>query len=600
LKIVVLHAGGLGDLVLLETFLAATRANSGTIQIALVCRADIAPISWLYAIRPSEVRTFTFNPYTWPSLDAVDLEEVRSLAAWCSGYQADAFVSAELRGTALTAVLAAASGSPRISISDAQAYVDPLGSQLTKALGYAVTASPEPFLPVAGEHELDRYARLAGVPERGRPVLRRWDAPGPPILAVFPIGAPTIKQLPHNVLIDSATRSARALGVPIALIGSILERDRLTEIAAQFPEPPEIIIGAPEDLSTVSQRIAGARAFLGIDTGLAHLAAAYGIPGAVAYGGGTWPAYAPWANGTVGVVAPIPCFGCYWDCAFGHGFCIEGINADALVHAVASLDANSPPAIVALKPYSEREENIFARSVATLRLVREDRDERSRAAVERLGELGRNQEERSLLEARMMTLEQACAERAELIERLHREIATRNAELAMLRADLASWPDVESRISGLERTCEERGELIERLNNEIQTRDAELAMLRADVASWPDVESRISGLERTCEERGELIERLNTEIQTRDAELAMLRLDLASWPAVEARLAALEQACTERGALIERLSGEAEHLRAIATERAEELERVSEEARRRAVLLERVTDALEEVTGEPG
>lgn len=264
MRAIVLHAGGTGDLVLLESYFAALRAQHDDVHLALVCRADVAPVASLYANPPSEVQAFTFNPYSWTTAGTLDLDELRALTAWCSAYRSDVFVGAELRGTALTAVLAAACGSPRIVVSDAVALADPVGARVAETLQYEPPATVEIVPPAAGEHELDRYARLAGAPARRAPRLQAWADPGVPILAVFPAGAPAIKLLPDEVVVEAATHSALALGVPIALIGAEHERERLQTLAARFGEPPEIITGAPDQLSAVARRLAGARAFLGM------------------------------------------------------------------------------------------------------------------------------------------------------------------------------------------------------------------------------------------------------------------------------------------------------------------------------------------------
>ena len=149
-----------------------------------------------------------------------------------------------------------------------------------------------------------------------------------------------------------------------------------------------MVTGAPHDLPAIAARIAGALGYVGIETGLAHLAAAYGVPGATVYGGGYWPLYAPWATRSAGVVAPIPCFGCEWDCAFERAFCIEGVDPDGVVAAfeAAFAGGSDQPAVFERDAYAPRERAIFEAAATVHRAAQRDRAARL-AAITRLRDL---------------------------------------------------------------------------------------------------------------------------------------------------------------------------------------------------------------------
>jgi ADP-heptose:LPS heptosyltransferase len=391
LRIVVLHAGGLGDLVLVETLLAALRERHPDARVELICRADVAPVVTLYARAPDAVHTFAFNPYRWAVPDERVAVQAQTLLPKLDGEPVDLFVAAELRATWLSEILAAALAPRETVIADAR---KPRPNELLILLGGlrlerngAVRRLPA----VVAEHELDRYARLAGAPLRRIPALRTTrSGPASDELMVFPFGASTIQQWSMPAMGEAALRIARSRRARIVLVGSEAQRAEAQSAADAgfFGDAPELLLGAPARLPAVAARIAAAGGYLGVDTGLVHLAAAYGVPGATVFGGGTWPSYAPWAPRSAGVVAPIPCFGCDWDCAFGRPFCIEGVDVDSVVTAFEDVcsEHGGEPLVRLLDRYTAREKTIFEAAAAVHRAAQSDRAARF-AAITRLRHL---------------------------------------------------------------------------------------------------------------------------------------------------------------------------------------------------------------------
>lgn len=384
MRIVVLHAGGLGDLILVETLLSGLRERYPTSHLTLVCHEDGAPVASLYDRGPDAVIPFAFNPYRWALPTSEVAASIGPLLHTLAGDPVDLFISAELRATLLSDVLAAA-----LSPGDA-VIADPRTTRrattdvaiLLRHLGLSVNRNVRNLPEVRNEHELDRYARLGGVERRRLPALRvaeNADASDAP-LVVFPLGTPAIKRWPLRSIADAATRISRDLSAPIALVGSDSERTELEAAVHQglFDDRTVVVTGTPAELPRVAEAIARARGYLGIDTGLAHLATAFGVPGVTVFGGGTWPAYAPWRSTSAAVVAPIPCFGCDWDCAFDRAFCIEPIDVQSVVSAfeeVAGPDRDEP-LVVQLQPYNERESAIFRAAAAVHRASASDRSAR--------------------------------------------------------------------------------------------------------------------------------------------------------------------------------------------------------------------------------
>jgi ADP-heptose:LPS heptosyltransferase len=390
MRIVVLHAGGLGDLVLVESLFAALRERHAGARLELVCRADVAPVAGLYARPPDAVLAFGFNPYRWALPDDEAALQARTLLRKLPPEPVDLFVSAELRATWLSEILAAALAPEEALIADDR---KPRPSDLLILLGKlrlernrAVSRLPA----VAGEHELDRYARLAGAPARRKPALRPPAGAPSGELVVFPLASSPINHWPLSAMGAAALRAAAPRQSTIVLVGGENNRAELEAAiaAGTFGPGAQLVTGAPADLPAVAARIAAAAGYLGIETGLVHLAAAYGVPGATVYGGGYWPVYGPWAARSVGVVAPIPCFGCEWDCAFDRAFCLEGVDVDSVVAAFedALRDDSGEPLVRTLDPYGAREHTIFATAAAVHHAAQADRGARL-TAITRLRDL---------------------------------------------------------------------------------------------------------------------------------------------------------------------------------------------------------------------
>ncbi|HEY4439450.1 MAG TPA: glycosyltransferase family 9 protein [Candidatus Elarobacter sp.] len=377
MRIVVLHAGGLGDLILVETLLAALRDRHPGARLELVCRAGPAPAVALHGSPPDEVHTFEFDPYRWAVPDEAAARDARALLPHLRGDRVALFVSAELRATWLSEILAAALAPERAIISDAELRAPSDVGILLATLGLdrnrAVDRLPAPAVP---EHELRRYARLAGETEPRLPRLRPLAGAPTTELAVFPLSATAFNRWPLSRVAESARRIAAAHGLTPVVIGSVTERALLDAAAAEgaFGPNARVAVGSRDDLAATAARIAAAAGYVGVDTGLAHLAAAYGRPGVTVYGGGYWPHHAPWGPRSAGVVAPIPCFGCGWDCAFERPFCLDGIDVTSVAETFdAAYAGEGVPVLRELTPYGAREHEIFAAASHVHRAAQRDR-----------------------------------------------------------------------------------------------------------------------------------------------------------------------------------------------------------------------------------
>ncbi|MBX7200176.1 MAG: glycosyltransferase family 9 protein [Rhodospirillaceae bacterium] len=120
---------------------------------------------------------------------------------------------------------------------------------------------------------------------------------GAPVLAVSPVAATVAKTWPAERfagVINAATApSGVCAGWRVMLFGSPADRAQVEPLVARLSQKPLRLFDEP-DLLTVHAALARCGRFLGNDSGLAHLAAAAGIPVLSLFGPTDPIRYAPW------------------------------------------------------------------------------------------------------------------------------------------------------------------------------------------------------------------------------------------------------------------------------------------------------------------
>lgn len=364
-RVVLLHMGGLGDLVLAADILAAIRAARPAAHVTLVCRAELRALAEMLPAPPGRLVGLSFDPHLWDGPSEALAAGLGTVAAALRDVRAEVLIDATLRagwfGTVVAALI-----EPRAALAcraDADPGQAPMGRLASAQLGLApkpVTAVPIP----PRRHERERYRRLieacglAPPPDadwvvpaarraEARAVLAREGLQPGAFLACCPGGAAAtrLKRWP-----EAHFRSVlAAAGMPALLLGSAADGDAIERLAAAVPAA-RLVTGEAE-LPLAAAVLAEAGAWIGNDSGLMHLAQAFAVPGVAIFGGGgRWPSYAPWARGTVGLVHPLPCFGCDWDCMLGHALCVESVPPAAAIAALRRVAASphAPPAVVAV------------------------------------------------------------------------------------------------------------------------------------------------------------------------------------------------------------------------------------------------------------
>ncbi len=429
--VVVMHPGGLGDLVLLSELIASLKTAHPEGRVTLLCREEFTSIVDCYAVPPDALVGLPFQPYDFA-------ERGDELAAL------------------LPPIMARFNGRPVTLIVDAALRPSRLSESLAAALhpGDAVRCGPGSVpqyrnIEIPGEtHERERYRMLAEAleitPVRAFPwsllgaskesavdwLRGRGLAPGK-FLVCAPFGAAStpVKRWPMESFNEALHRFFRESQWPVLLMGDSGEDEGLSRLELLlFDVPTSRFAGRPEDLPLAAAILSMAGAYLSNDSGLMHLAQAFEVPGAAIYGGGgEWPAYAPWARGSAGLCHPLPCFGCAWDCFLGHGLCVESIPVAKVCEALSEVSRapGQSPRSVIVETVSEPLLGLVADANARYREAQQDRSSRQEVIVEldraRRSWVGR---ERELLD-RLAETERAAAERLSLLEEVHVEASRR-------------------------------------------------------------------------------------------------------------------------------------------------------------------------------
>ena len=525
-QVVVIHLGGLGDLVLASSLFSALRSKYGKASIHLLCRAPFAQLPGLFPCPPDQVTPVRLNPnvHSQPSLTVA--EALRELEEQLGELRPDLVLSAELEPTWLSWYLASRWQAPvNVACTRMEA---PQG--LLPVLLQDAGLQPVDFDGPAWHADMiegDRYAQLAKavgiedcpaprwtiIAEQDRQITAFLEASGigsGEYAVCFPLGAAStlVKRWPVESFASALEQATEGFATPVILTGEAHELAALESHAAYLRgrgATVAIFAGTADEMPLLAGLLARAKFFLGNDTGPAHIAQAYGTPGAVVFGGGTWPHYRPWGPGAVGVVHPLPCFGCRWDCIFGQPVCIEGVTVESVVRALqqATTNPTGPADVIAIA-------STVAESVVKLATVW-----------------------RTAAEERLVKLEE--------LSRTHEVIATAAANRAQALDELDRlFQGVETSRESVQAAANHRLELIEVISKELSDLRSENSARLATIESADSLlhrqEDEIRELREGYAARLVAIEEANALLQKQQREIGELREGHA------ARLVAIEEA----------------------------------------------------------
>ena len=187
---------------------------------------------------------------------------------------------------------------------------------------------------------LDWGARRRGAPTQRGPVDTADVRPG--AYWVFAPGAEygPAKLWPAEHYAELARSLHRRHGQPVLLLGSAKEAALCAQIAAHAPGACRVLAGQTS-LQDAMALIAAARGVVSNDSGLMHVAAAFGVPQAAVFGS-TSPEHTPPLNQRARVLwlkeeLQLDCAPCFDRvCRFGHTRCLTGVSAERVEAALES------------------------------------------------------------------------------------------------------------------------------------------------------------------------------------------------------------------------------------------------------------------------
>jgi ADP-heptose:LPS heptosyltransferase len=140
-----------------------------------------------------------------------------------------------------------------------------------------------------GEHEMQRWCRLVGwygaLPDPDDFLLPvpMYASPAPGAIVIHPGGKGTERRWPPQRFAEVA-RALRAQETPIVLTGGRRERSLALHIATAAALPSRVVLAGRTSLRELCALVSRARLVISADTGIAHLATAYGTPSVTIFG----------------------------------------------------------------------------------------------------------------------------------------------------------------------------------------------------------------------------------------------------------------------------------------------------------------------------
>jgi ADP-heptose:LPS heptosyltransferase len=331
LRIAVLRALHLGDLLLAVPALRALRAGFPNAEITLISLPWAAELVRRF---PAYLDRFVELP-GFPGLvePAASPERRNGFLAQQRARRYD--LAIQLHGSGrLSNRLALALGAP----STVGYYEGARPARLTLAAPY-----PEHL------HEIQRnlrLVRLLGGPDLGEQLefplspadRRQADAllgplragPGP-LVGLHPGAKWATRRWPleYYAALGCALRERRE--ARLVLTGGPGEGELTARLAAMLG-PPVLDLGARTPLGTLAAVIARLDLFISNDTGPAHLAVALDRPSVTLFGPGDWPRWAPRDPARhASPRRPVPCSPCFFEtCPIDHG-CLRGLLPEAIL-----------------------------------------------------------------------------------------------------------------------------------------------------------------------------------------------------------------------------------------------------------------------------
>jgi heptosyltransferase-3 len=459
----------LGDLVLLEGFLAALCGQFPQARVTLMVRRVFSDLACLFP-DSLEWLTIDFDPHKNPP----EVPLGRALLAGLGDDPWDfVLATAHNRTWADDLIAAAMNQATKLAIGTWEEKPE----HYRKVFGELGLGADCPYSQLVcidkHSHETEKYQALWNALAEGttlpEPVLKVSDyqseaarqileavgmRPGQ-FFICCPAGTHkvSIKAWPAERFAEMIAWIESAYSRTCLVIGHQLEAEtvgHVIDLAERRGAHPKAWLGRDGELPLLAALLAFASFYLGNDTGPMHMAAALQIPVIGIFGGGTWPRFLARGRQSTAIAGDMPCFGCDWNCLFGDAPCLRLIAVEDVRGAVQGLfegltaETSGARVLRASKRLEPEAEWYVARSVDTHRklfqeLAGIEKDRAARLEVIRSLErqLATSEEDRlarlemiQKLTARLSEVEADRSARLELIEKTSKEMAVVEADRA--------------------------------------------------------------------------------------------------------------------------------------------------------------------------
>jgi ADP-heptose:LPS heptosyltransferase len=331
-RILVIRPGGLGDMILLQPMVKQLHDTYPAAQIDLVCERRNQAI---LKLSPVPVNVFTYDSHPLRLLCRL----------WAGGY--DVAIDTE-QFHYFSAVMAGLSRAPiRIGCK-----INPGRNPLyTHLISYDMAGyEADEFMKLLAPLGISGQGQVAGcltvpdtqLPEEAAVLMCQPVAPSPLILVH--VGASMrYKRWGFARLVGLVRGLGAEPEARIGLVGGCDDRALAERIAAHCGLPERIrVLAGRLTIEQTAKMISGAALFVGGDSGLAHLAAAYDIPAVVMFGPSDAEKWCRESETVAVVRKPMACSPCF---IFGyHKYCrtiacMDQIDVDAVLAACRKVRA---------------------------------------------------------------------------------------------------------------------------------------------------------------------------------------------------------------------------------------------------------------------
>ena len=333
-----LRLDGIGDSVLANSALARLAAAMPGARITAVCDNLVTSI---YEACPLISRVVSLN--RWALIDDEYLSRAVKLI---KALRPDAVLTITHSSTKEHCLLALAPGVPVIALENNLANLAPEDKTFFEERTLCIP-SPDPRL-----NELERYAdmlRRIGLPadnleptiwltdDDRRKAAAVWEETGftpEKTIAVFGAGSAFIRAY---LGFGQALRGiCEERGFSVVALGAAQDASVNEHLLAPLREagiPARDLAGALS-LRESSAVLEGCALAVGVETSLAHIAGALGVPQVIVLGGGHFGRFMPVHRTTTAVILPLECFACNWFCRYEKPYCIRSIRPQTVAQAV--------------------------------------------------------------------------------------------------------------------------------------------------------------------------------------------------------------------------------------------------------------------------